>query len=169
MFPRHKLIAVALLWLASSTEITHAQPARVPDSIRVELDLPYAATDNPRQRLDLFVPKNPKSDKPLPVVAFIHGGGWQNGDKRGGYRMLAPLIESGEYAGVSIGYRLSGESDLAGSNPRLQGSHSLVAGQCQEIQPRPGPHRCHGNFGWRSSGCHARYQCRCFVARREAG
>ncbi|HEX4148771.1 MAG TPA: alpha/beta hydrolase [Pirellulales bacterium] len=83
---------------------------RIPDSVRVELDLPYAATDNPRQRLDLFLPKNPKNDQPLPVVAYIHGGAWKMGDKRGGYGQVAPLVESGEYAGVSIGYRLTDEA-----------------------------------------------------------
>ena len=86
------------------------QGMRVPESIEAHQDIAYADTDNPRQRLDLYLPKNRRSDKPLPVVAFIHGGGWQNGDKGGGYRQIATLIESGEYAGVSIGYRLSGEA-----------------------------------------------------------
>ena len=82
-----------------------------PKSQRVQalLDLPYADTENPRQKLDLYLPKNAKT-KPLPVVAFIHGGAWQGGDKRGGYGMVGPLVESGDFAGVSIGYRLSGEA-----------------------------------------------------------
>ena len=67
------------------------QMPRIPDSVQAELDVPYAGTDNPRQRLDLFLPKSPKSDKPLPVVAYIHGGGWQSGDKRGGSGLVAPL------------------------------------------------------------------------------
>lgn len=83
---------------------------RVPDTIKAELDLPYAGTDNPRQKLDLYLPKTRKDDKPLPVVVFIHGGAWQGGDKRGGLGTVAPLVESGEYAGVSIGYRLTGEA-----------------------------------------------------------
>ncbi len=86
------------------------QRPRIPDSIKAELDVPYADTDNPRQRLDLFLPKNPKSDKPLPVVAFIHGGAWLGGDKQAGQGLIAPLVNSGEYAGVSIGYRLSPEA-----------------------------------------------------------
>ncbi len=85
------------------------QIAMVPDSIKAELDIPYANTINPRQRLDLYLPKSPKSDKALPLVVFIHGGAWQAGDKRGGLATVAPLVESGEYAGASIGYRLSGE------------------------------------------------------------
>jgi acetyl esterase/lipase len=83
---------------------------KLSDSIKAEKDIPYAETDNPRQRLDLYLPKNPKSEKPLPVVVFIHGGGWQNGDKSSGLGTVGPLVESGEYAGVSIGYRLTGEA-----------------------------------------------------------
>ena len=86
------------------------QQQRVPETIKAELDLPYAGTDNSRQRLDLYLPKSPKNNKPLPVVVFIHGGAWLAGDKRGGFFTVAPLVESGEYAGVSIGYRLTGEA-----------------------------------------------------------
>lgn len=86
------------------------QQVRVPDTIKAELDIPYAATDNPRQKLDLYLPKTRMDDKPLPVVVFIHGGAWQAGDKRGGFGTVAPLVESGEYAGVSVGYRLTGEA-----------------------------------------------------------
>jgi len=88
------------------------QPTRpqVADSIRAELNVPYAATDNPRQRLDLYLPKARKTDKPLPVVVWIHGGAWRGGDKRSGGRMLADLVGSGNYAGVSVGYRLTGEA-----------------------------------------------------------
>jgi acetyl esterase/lipase len=87
-----------------------AQPPRLPENIRAELDLPYADTENPRQRLDLYLPRAPKSDKPLPLVAFVHGGAWQAGDKRTGYFSIAPLLETGDYACASIGYRLSGEA-----------------------------------------------------------
>ena len=105
------VLGSAGIWFcfAGSTYTSRTMP-RVPDSVRAEFDLPYAGTDNPRQRLDLFLPKSPKSDKPLPVVAFIHGGGWQTGDKRGGAGLVVPLVETGEYAGVSIGYRLTGET-----------------------------------------------------------
>jgi len=87
-----------------------AAAPRIPESIRAELDVPYAGTDNPRQKLDLYLPRQLKTDKPLPVVAFIHGGAWQAGDKRGGLGTVASFVESGEYAAVSIGYRLSSEA-----------------------------------------------------------
>ena len=50
------------------------------------------------------------SDDPLPVIAFIHGGGWRKGSRRSGLQFLAPLVSTGKYLGVSIGYRLTDEA-----------------------------------------------------------
>jgi acetyl esterase/lipase len=77
--------------------------------IAYELDIPYANTDNPRQRLDLYLPKDRKSDK-LPVIVYFHGGGWLQGNKADGAGRLRPFVRTGKYAGVSVGYRLSGEA-----------------------------------------------------------
>lgn len=100
--------------LTATAGVEAAQPAQqprpLPESIRLEADIPYADTDNPRQQLDLLLPKEPAGDGPLPVVAFIHGGAWRGGDKRGGRGQLAPLVASGKFAGVSIGYRLTNEA-----------------------------------------------------------
>ena len=80
-----------------------------PFSVRRELDIPYAHTDNPRQRLDLYLPEPAREGGPLPLIVFVHGGGWRGGDKKHGEVML-PFVESGEYAVASIGYRLSDEA-----------------------------------------------------------
>lgn len=84
--------------------------AQANQNITLKRDLAYAGTDNPRQKLDLLLPNKRASEKPLPVIAFIHGGAWRAGDKWSGIGRLTPLVESGEYAGVSIGYRLSAEA-----------------------------------------------------------
>ena len=64
-----RIIAVAaLLFLAVQTRAE--QPKQL-------VDLPYGK--HPRQVLD-FYPAT--SDKPTPVVLYIHGGGWQGGDKK---------------------------------------------------------------------------------------
>jgi acetyl esterase/lipase len=80
------------------------------DRITSTPDLSYAANDNPRQALDLYLPKKPTNGKPLPIIAFIHGGAWRAGDKRSGLRRLDPFISSGDYAGISIAYRLTDEA-----------------------------------------------------------
>lgn len=87
-----------------------AQGRPLPPGVEALRDLPYAETDNPRQKLDLFLPKAHKGDKPLPVIVFIHGGGWRGGDKNGGIGNVGRFVESGEYAGASIGYRLTNEA-----------------------------------------------------------
>jgi len=79
------------------------------DSVQLIEDIPYADTDNPRQMLDLMLPKDHEGE-PLPVVVFIHGGGWRNGNKQGGRNRVNPFVASGNYAGVTVAYRLSGES-----------------------------------------------------------
>ena len=44
----------------------------------VTRDIPYAEPVNERQTLDIHAPA---AAKELPVVFWIHGGGWENGDK----------------------------------------------------------------------------------------
>lgn len=82
----------------------------VPPDVQVEREIPYASTDNPRQRLDLYLPKMRKGDAPLPVIVNIHGGAFRVGDKSMGVAEILRFVSSGEYAVVSINYRLSGEA-----------------------------------------------------------
>jgi acetyl esterase/lipase len=72
-------------------------------------DLPYAGDSNPRHRLDLYLPAAPTTT-PLPVVLYLHSGGWISGDKSEGARFLEPLVATGRFAGVSAGYRLADEA-----------------------------------------------------------
>jgi acetyl esterase/lipase len=80
------------------------------EAIEIHADVPYAGTNNPRQTLDLFLPKERDSDEPLPLIIWIHGGGWRNGSKNGGIGKVGPLVASGRYIGASVGYRLTGEA-----------------------------------------------------------
>jgi acetyl esterase/lipase len=53
---------------------------------------------HPRQVLDFY---QAKSDKPTPVVFYIHGGGWRNGDKK---TNPTPFLDKG-ISVVAINYR----------------------------------------------------------------
>ncbi len=97
-----------ILSLFLATTLLAQRP--LPDAIDAKRDLPYAGTDNPRQKLDLFLPKKRENEKPLPVIVFIHGGGWRKGDKSMGLTFVSHFVESGRYAGVSVAYRLSDEA-----------------------------------------------------------
>jgi acetyl esterase/lipase len=71
--------------------------------IRIERDLQYVPDGDAAQTLDLYLPVKP-SDKPLPVVVWVHGGGWNGGSKAGGYCLF--LVGQG-YAVASVEYRFS--------------------------------------------------------------
>lgn len=79
------------------------------ERVEVVSDLSYAATANPRQRVDLYLPKSPATT-PRPVLLYLHSGGWISGDRGEGARFLGPLVAEGRFAGVSVGYRLADEA-----------------------------------------------------------
>ena len=79
------------------------------DKVVFERDVEYGKAGDRPLKLDVVKPKKPEAES-LPVVVFIHGGGWRSGDKRGGAGRVAPLAATGQYVGVSVGYRLSGEA-----------------------------------------------------------
>jgi len=68
-----------------------------------------------RQVLDFY--KAP-SDKPTPLLFFIHGGGWVAGDKKGP-GSLRQCLEAG-ISVVSINYRYSWQAQLDGIKPPVQ-------------------------------------------------
>jgi acetyl esterase/lipase len=73
-----------------------AAPAIRADEPKKLLDVPYGK--HPRQVLDFY---QANSDKPTPVVFYIHGGGWQNGDKKTNPK---PFLDKG-ISVVAINYR----------------------------------------------------------------
>lgn len=67
-------------------------------------DIEYSAPDGHSLTLDVFSPE--EQLQPAPVIVFIHGGGWKNGDKKSGEKNAAWLVDDG-FAVVSINYRLT--------------------------------------------------------------
>jgi acetyl esterase/lipase len=71
-------------------------------------NVPYNNDADPRHSLDLYLPANANGQ--LPLVIFIHGGGWISNDKYAdmGYmkKTIAEIVRSG-FALASIDYRLA--------------------------------------------------------------
>ncbi len=68
----------------------------------VKRDIPYADPAVERQVLDIYSPKVAKN---LPVVFWIHGGGWQGGDKSSVQEKPKTFVDRG-FVFVSTNYRL---------------------------------------------------------------
>ncbi len=75
--------------------------------VQAHRDLVYVEGGHERNKLDLFLPE--KAEGPLPLIIWVHGGGWQNGSKDGCPPLRAGYVAQG-YAVASINYRLSGHA-----------------------------------------------------------
>jgi acetyl esterase/lipase len=77
--------------------------AKADDSnLNIQRDIAYVDNPDPLQKLDIYAPPGAKS---LPVVVWIHGGGWQQGDKAEVQEKPAAFVKKG-FVFVSVGYRL---------------------------------------------------------------
>ena len=74
--------------------------------VDMRLDVEYASVGDTKLKLDLFMPKDAGS-KPKPCVVWIHGGGWQKGDKSNGHPKVGRYAASGDYVAASVEYRLT--------------------------------------------------------------
>jgi acetyl esterase/lipase len=68
---------------------------------KVHRDLPYAEPKNERRTLDVYAPA---AGKGHPVVVWIHGGGWTQGDKRSVQQKPQAFVDRG-FVFVSTNYR----------------------------------------------------------------
>ena len=80
-----------------------AQRLMMAPGTRVYRDVEYARVDKASLKLDLYVPPHERGVR-LPVVVWIHGGGWRAGSKN---HCPALFMTRSGYAVASINYRLS--------------------------------------------------------------
>ena len=78
---------------------------KLPAGVKVERDIVYQRVGDKALLLDLYRPESSKAK--LPVIVWVHGGGWKNGSKN---RCPAVWLASHGYAIASINYRLTHEA-----------------------------------------------------------
>lgn len=66
--------------------------------------LTYFQNDTLKLDLDLFLPEK-ASDKKLPLLLYVHGGGFSGGDRNSGHSLCKYLAKNG-YAAATISYSL---------------------------------------------------------------
>ena len=119
-----RLLAIMLFAAVTASSVSSAQPAatnapaatpaapkpkkpfvdNIPADVQVVRDLEYVPGGGASQSLDLYLPKS--DGKTLPLVMFIHGGGWNSGTKNDWHPSFHDLLTHG-FAVATINYRLS--------------------------------------------------------------
>lgn len=102
-------------------------------NVVVQRDLAYG--DDPRHRLDLFLPADDK--RPRPLLLFVHGGGFVRGDKRSGdspfYDNVALWALRLGCVAANMTYRLT----PAHAWPDAQRDIAAALAWCQAHHPAP--------------------------------
>lgn len=109
MHCRH-ICTLALVCCWTAIAVSHAlaqkptpQRPMLPAGFVAEYDVKYVPDGDAAQALDVFYPETP-ADKPLPLLVWIHGGGWAAGSKSG-MPYMSQLPRG--YVAASIEYRFS--------------------------------------------------------------
>jgi arylformamidase len=109
-----RCVAILAVFLGAGCALTNLaslklmyEKAHLPES-RIHRGLAYRESSDPKQRLDLYVPDG----KGWPVLLFVHGGGWDSGDRQltvAGvdlYANIGRFFASHGVGSAVIGYRL---------------------------------------------------------------
>ena len=84
-----------------------AKTPALPPGVTAHRDLVYGEAAGVQLTLDLFTPDSATPEKPLPLIIWVHGGGWRNQSKASCLPLRVNFMARG-YAVASVGYRLSG-------------------------------------------------------------
>jgi acetyl esterase/lipase len=96
------ILASLLAWSGrAAADPSPVAPPGLPAGARMLLNIPYAPHGGERQTLDLYLPATGTN---LPLVVWIHGGGWMEGSKENPPGL--GFLRHG-FALASINYRLS--------------------------------------------------------------
>lgn len=94
---------ITVFFTLVTATLAQAQPVSPDQAVsKTTLNVPYVESADPRQKVDVYAPE---SAKKLPVIFWIHGGGWQVGDRTEIQLKPQAFVNKG-FVFVSTGYRL---------------------------------------------------------------
>jgi acetyl esterase len=91
--------------------------------VTVKNDLTYTS-DYDRSTFDLYYPKG--AEKALPVVFWVHGGGYVGGDKEGTKEFATYLADRGQVAVVSLNYEWAPSLEYPGQVKQVNQAYQSI-------------------------------------------
>ena len=107
---RIPILGVALLVGLAPVSVAQ-QPkkdAKLPENVELLRDVEFGTGGKRALKMHILRPKNAPKEM-MPVLVWVHGGGWQAGSKESGIGLLAPYAARGYFC-ASVEYRLSQEA-----------------------------------------------------------
>ena len=131
-------VAIGIIVLLPTTHVIaqRQSPAALREKVEIQPDVEYGKAGERALKLDVIKPKETR-EKPRACVVWIHGGGWQNGNKNSGVGRLAGLVASGDYVGVSVGYRLTDEAAWPGQIDDCKAADRWIRANAQTLNVDP--------------------------------
>jgi acetyl esterase/lipase len=133
---KHLLTKIAALFLAPVASLLAADaPPKAPPAKpatpmvepsnpeKLKYELPIKPDENVaygQHRMQVIYFWRAKSDQPAPLLVYIHGGGWNGGDRSVVRNMLRPALDAG-ISVASIEYRTIKDSTVDGLVPPVKG------------------------------------------------
>ena len=97
-------------------------------------DVPYGP--HPKQRIHFWKSPKASTEKPAPLLFFVHGGGWQGGDRLSGLATMLPnLLEAGVSV-ASVEYRFIREAMDEGIDPPVKAPLTDAARALQTVRSK---------------------------------
>lgn len=109
----------------------------IPAGMTFEGDVPYGEGDGEALLLDYLAP-DPRPAAALPALVWIHGGGWEAGDKRAGFvESLGPALVQAGFVSFSINYRLSDQAKFPAQVHDVKAAVRWVRANADELDIDP--------------------------------
>lgn len=132
--PWPSVLVLRQLWPEPSREQTEALEALAPRDVHVERDV-VVDPDDPQGRIDVYRP-SAAGATPLPVVVWVHGGGFITGTKEGLDTYL-PHIAAAGFTVVAVEYTVAPQARYPTPVDQTQRALRYVVGHAADLGADP--------------------------------